>query len=238
MNSTPWPLLILFQFLFTTHYKASLTLAGTTSLAVFCDLGRYSAIQMLLLLYSIIISTEKHSVLTSHLRTGSLWHTVELTLPPRWLSPVWLTLSHFAASAPHASETDTAHPAHTHTHTHTHPPHTHTHTHWPTTILQHFVRDNPGEPVPEETFTRSHLSWSSIILYQLPPSTMMHSILPVQFMLNSLQQIPSVFNRMCKPKQIYLYNGHEIMCMQCVITSPPGWAQSIAISTSVVCLTA
>jgi len=25
------------------------------------------------------------------------------------------------------------------------------------------VRDNQGEPVPEETFTHSHLSWSSII---------------------------------------------------------------------------
>jgi len=26
-----------------------------------------------------------------------------------------------------------------------------------------FVRDNLGEPVPEETFTHSHSSWSSII---------------------------------------------------------------------------
>jgi len=26
-----------------------------------------------------------------------------------------------------------------------------------------FVRDNPGEPVPEETYTHSHSSWSSII---------------------------------------------------------------------------
>jgi len=31
-----------------------------------------------------------------------------------------------------------------------------------------FVRDNPGEPVPEETFTHSHLSWSSVIPYLLP----------------------------------------------------------------------
>ena len=30
-----------------------------------------------------------------------------------------------------------------------------------------FVRDNPGELVPEETFTHSHLSWSSIIPYLL-----------------------------------------------------------------------
>ena len=30
-----------------------------------------------------------------------------------------------------------------------------------------FVQDNLGESVPEETFTHSHLSWSSIILYVL-----------------------------------------------------------------------
>jgi len=43
-----------------------------------------------------------------------------------------------------------------------------------------FVRDNPGEPVPEETFIHSHLSCSSIFPYLLHPSTMIHSILPVQ----------------------------------------------------------
>jgi len=37
-----------------------------------------------------------------------------------------------------------------------------------------FVCDNPGEPVPEETFTHSHLSWSSIVPYQLHPSTTIH----------------------------------------------------------------
>jgi len=42
-----------------------------------------------------------------------------------------------------------------------------------------FVRDNPGEPVPEETFTHSHLSWSSIP-YLLPPSNTIHGIFPVQ----------------------------------------------------------
>jgi len=41
-----------------------------------------------------------------------------------------------------------------------------------------FVRDNQGEPVPEETFTHSHQSWSSVIPYLLPPSI---TILPVQF---------------------------------------------------------
>jgi len=44
-----------------------------------------------------------------------------------------------------------------------------------------FVWDNPGEPVPEETFTHSHLSWSSIIPYLHPPSIMINGILLVQF---------------------------------------------------------
>jgi len=46
-----------------------------------------------------------------------------------------------------------------HAHTHTH---THTHTQ-PFYGSVDFVRDNPGEPVPEETFTYSHSSWSSIV---------------------------------------------------------------------------
>ena len=44
-----------------------------------------------------------------------------------------------------------------------------------------FVRDNPGEPVPEETFTHSHLSWSSVIPYLLPPCFTIRGILSVQF---------------------------------------------------------
>jgi len=43
-----------------------------------------------------------------------------------------------------------------------------------------FVWDNPGELVPEETFTHSHVSWSSIAPYLLHPSTTIHGILPVQ----------------------------------------------------------
>jgi len=43
-----------------------------------------------------------------------------------------------------------------------------------------FVQDNPGEPVPEETFTHSHLSWSSIVPYLLHPPNMIPRILPVQ----------------------------------------------------------
>jgi len=68
------------------------------------------------------------------------------------------------------------------------------HTHKPFYGSVEFVRDSPGEPVPEETFTHythrghqsysqhSNLSGSSTIFYQLPPSTMIHSILHVQFM--------------------------------------------------------
>jgi len=41
-----------------------------------------------------------------------------------------------------------------------------THTH---NRLTAFCRDNPGRLVPEETFTHSHPSWSSDILYKLPP---------------------------------------------------------------------
>ena len=44
-----------------------------------------------------------------------------------------------------------------------------------------FVQHNPGEPVPEETFTHSPLSWSSIMLYVLPPSSMIHGVFSVQF---------------------------------------------------------
>jgi len=57
--------------------------------------------------------------------------------------------------------------------------HAHTHTQ-PFYGSLDFVRDNPGEPVPEETFTNSHLSWSSVIPYLLPLSITIHGILPVQ----------------------------------------------------------
>ena len=46
-----------------------------------------------------------------------------------------------------------------------------------TTILQPFIWDYLGELVPEETFAHSHLLWSSTIPYQLPPSTIIYSIL-------------------------------------------------------------
>jgi len=61
---------------------------------------------------------------------------------------------------------------HTHTHTHTHPQ--------PFYGSMEFVRDNPGELMPEETFTHLHLSWSPIVPYLLHPSITIHGILPVQ----------------------------------------------------------
>ena len=48
-----------------------------------------------------------------------------------------------------------------------------------TTVLRPFLRDYPGEPVPEETLTHPP-SWPSSNLYQLLPSTTIHSILLVQ----------------------------------------------------------
>jgi len=51
-----------------------------------------------------------------------------------------------------------------------------------TAVFWPFVPDYPGEPVPEETFTHSHRYLSSAVLYPFHQSTMIHSILPVQFM--------------------------------------------------------
>jgi len=54
-----------------------------------------------------------------------------------------------------------------------------------------FTAFGPGQaggPVPEETFTHSHPSWSSDILYQLPPSATIHSILFIAT--ESVNQLP------------------------------------------------
>jgi len=57
--------------------------------------------------------------------------------------------------------------------------HTHIHTQ-PFYDSLDSLRDNLGKPVPEETFTHSHLSWSSLIPYLQPQSIMIHGIFPVQ----------------------------------------------------------
>jgi len=54
-----------------------------------------------------------------------------------------------------------------------------------TTVLWPFVRDYPGEPVPEETLIHPP-SWSSPNLYQLLPSTTIHSVLCSNWVLGNL----------------------------------------------------
>jgi len=88
---------------------------------------------------------------------------------------------------------------HTHMHMHTHMcAYTHTHTQ-PFYGLLDFVRDNPGEPVPEETFTHSRLSWSSVIPYLLPASITIHDILPVH-----ITCLIVFFHYLCKFSFVYL----------------------------------
>jgi len=53
------------------------------------------------------------------------------------------------------------------------------HNTYTTTILRPSVRDYPGKLLPEQTLIHPP-SWSSSNLYQLLPSTTIHSILPVQ----------------------------------------------------------
>jgi len=59
----------------------------------------------------------------------------------------------------------TAYQLYTRTHAHTQPFHG----------SMDFVRDNLGEPVPEETFTHSHLSWSSIYYNPWHPLCSVHT---------------------------------------------------------------
>ena len=46
-----------------------------------------------------------------------------------------------------------------------------------TTVQRPFVQDYPSSPAPQETFTHSHPSCSSDVLYRLFPSTTMPSVL-------------------------------------------------------------
>jgi len=74
-----------------------------------------------------------------------------------------------------------------------------------TTILQlsGLSMDNLGEPVPEGTFTHSHLLWSSIIPYLLAPSFTIHSRLLVQF-----PCLTVLFHNIC-PSLIWSTSGLE-----------------------------
>jgi len=64
---------------------------------------------------------------------------------------------------------------HSRTHSHTHAC---THTHRFTILL--ILSGTTGVSQYQKTFIYSHLSWSSIILYLLPPIIAIHGILPVQ----------------------------------------------------------
>jgi len=95
--------------------------------------------------------------------------------------------------------------------------HTHTHTHNHFTAVW-IVWDNPGEPVPEETFTHSHLLWSSIVPYLLHPSTMIHGILPVQstcltVFFHSLSKFSLVYFLACHPPLHTAYISSPNHCL-------------------------
>ena len=66
-----------------------------------------------------------------------------------------------------------------------------------------FVRDNPDEPLPEETFTHSQLSWSSVIPYLLH---LLWSMASSQFNLRAWQSFPTIFEF----SLIYLLAWHFI----------------------------
>ena len=92
-----------------------------------------------------------------------------------------------------------------------------------TIVLRPFVRDYPGEPVPEETFNHPPFRLSSS-LYQLLPSTMIHSILPVQIVclaifLHSLSPCPLwstswsgalhlIFHTFLHPVSVFFFATH------------------------------
>jgi len=88
---------------------------------------------------------------------------VSLTQLLTWNSAFYLSITSILPFSFLPSEVNVNTHARTHARTHTHTQ--------PFYGCLDFVWDNSGQPVPEETFTHSHLSWSSIILYLLHPST-------------------------------------------------------------------
>jgi len=94
---------------------------------------------------------------------------------------------------------------------------------WTTTttiVLRPFVRDYPGEPVPEETFTHPP-SWSSSSLYQLLLSTTIHGIRPVQIMclaifLHNLFPCPLFFTEFEMENILFPFGGNLSFLTTCV----------------------
>jgi len=73
-----------------------------------------------------------------------------------------------------------------------------------TIVLRPFIWDYPGEPVPEETFIHPP-PWSSSNLYQLFPSTVIRSILPVQITCLAMHNFcPRPFWSTCRSGALHL----------------------------------
>ena len=86
-----------------------------------------------------------------------------------------------------------------------------------TTVLRPFVRDYPGEPVPEGTLIHPP-SWSSSNLCQLLPSTTIHSILLVQItclaiFLHNLFPCPLVYLLVWSPPPHIPYISSPNQCL-------------------------
>ena len=109
--------------------------------------------------------------------------------------------------------------------------HTHTTVSWP------LVRDNPGRPVREETLVHSHPSWSSDILYHLPPFTTINGILFVHFTcltvlsdnLSPSPQRTKVSNKCIAVRKVATplreltchVGSHSVTCHPAEVTFPP-----------------
>ena len=93
-----------------------------------------------------------------------------------------------------------------------------------TIVLWPFVQDYLGELVPEQTSTYSHLFWSAI-LYHLPPSTMIRSILVLfklcawqSFCITSLQVLfglPLGLVPSASPNHCLLFTTHAHIITTC-----------------------
>jgi len=71
----------------------------------------------------------------------------------------------------------------------------------------HLVQDKPGEPETEDTFSHSHLSWSSITPYLLHPSITINGILSVQLTCLTVFFPQSLY----KYALVYLLTRHRIL---------------------------
>jgi len=122
--------------------------------------------------------------------------------------------------------------------------------HTTTTVLRPFVRDYPGEPIPEETLTHPP-SWSSPSLYQLLPSTMIHSILLVQItclaiFLHSLFPCPLwstswsgalhlIFHTFLHPISVHSHVTHASSCPPESTIQTASWSVQLFLHDSRLC---